>query len=88
MDREAEGIMSDAAKQLLKAVGVGRLTEHFEYLDDLRESGACNMSLAGWHLNRAVPCMAKLEAQVIAQAWRDTFNTTLPAEDRVEKALS
>lgn len=80
--------MTDASKQLLRAIGVGRLTEHFEFLDDLRVSGKTNMNLAGTFLNRAVPCMAKLEAQVVAQAWRDTFSMSLPAEDRVEKALS
>lgn len=76
-----------SAKQLLNAIGVGKLTEHFEYVDELRESGAYNMNLAGTLLNKGVPCMAKLEAQVIAQAWRDTLSRSLPPEDRAEKAV-
>lgn len=76
-----------SAKQLLNAIGAAKLTEHFEYLDEVRASGAVNMALAGTILNRAVPCMSKLEAQVIAQAWRDTFSESLPPEDRAEKAL-
>lgn len=80
--------MSDASKKLLHSIGAVCLAEYFGWLDELRDSGNCNMYLAGSHLRAEYAGMSKLESQVIAQSWRDTFSASLPAEDRVEKALS
>lgn len=74
-------------RQLLNAIGATDLTAYFEFLDGLRESGATNMYGAAPYLEEQFPGMCRVEARTIAQAWRDTFSTTLPADDRAMNAL-
>jgi hypothetical protein len=76
--------MADA---LSKAIGVGKLTEYFKYLDDLRESGVTNMFGAQPYLMRRFPGMVKQEASKVHMAWMETFDDALPVEDRADKAL-
>jgi hypothetical protein len=62
------------------------LTEAFEYLDDLRESGVTNMfgassyvvSVLGW---------PRTEARSATQLWMQTFSNKT-VSDRVEEALA
>ncbi len=75
------------APQLLKAIGAGDLTRYFEFLDELRASGAVNMFGSRNNLMDEFDGMTKEEARVVALTWMDTFSETLPAEDRVNKAL-
>ena len=76
--------MADA---LLKAVGVGKITEYFEYLDELRESGVTNMFGATPYLMREFPGMTKQEARKVHRAWMDTFDDGPTAEFRANQAL-
>ena len=53
----------------LKMIGVGLLTGYFEFLDEIRESGATNMYGAGAYLKRKYPSMDQFEARKVgAQA--------------------
>ena len=81
------GVRKQIPNHLLQAIGVDALTDYFEFLDGLRESGRCNMYGASLMLRYEHEGMSKLESQVIGQVWRDTFTKTLPVEDRVAKAL-
>lgn len=73
--------------QLLHAIGFETLETHFEWLDDLRDSGRVNMWGAARELERENPGMSPVEARAIATAWQSTFTETLPAADRVANAL-
>ncbi len=60
------------------------LTEHFEFLDKLRKSGATNMFGAGPWLERAFG-MRERAGSPIVSAWMKTFSHE-PAEVRAQKA--
>ena len=75
------------SNQLLKSISVGNLTEYFEYLDRLRESGVTNMYGAVSYLIRVYPGMTKQEARAVLVAWMESFSNSLPPGDRVAKAL-
>ncbi len=59
--------------------------EHFEYLDELRKSGAINMFGAPPHLAREFH-LPKAEAIKIWGLWADTFDETKPVDQRVAEA--
>jgi hypothetical protein len=71
-----------ASTPLLSAIGVERLTEYFEYLDALRESGRTNMYGASLYLRDEYPGMANVESHAILSAWMGSFSRTLSPEDR------
>lgn len=48
-------------------------TEYFEYLDDLRESGATNMFGAGAYLQDAFD-LSRRDASAVLSEWMRTFN--------------
>jgi hypothetical protein len=73
--------------QLLKAIGAWHLAAYFEFLDELRESGATNMFGARPYLMKEYSGMTKEEATVVHSAWMETFSHTLPPEDRASNAL-
>lgn len=66
------------ATQLLKAIGLAKLTEYFESLDELGESGSAN---AGVGLRRQYPGMSSEESRAIVASWKSQ-SQTIPAEDR------
>ena len=72
---------------MIKAIGVEKLTEYFEFLDELREKGSTNMFGATPYLLRKYPGMAPAEARKVLGAWMDTYSDSLPAEDRADKAI-
>jgi hypothetical protein len=58
---------------------VEQLTSHFEFLDELRESGEVNMFGAAPHLARA--CLLDMpEARTVLSHWMATFSDASPAE--------
>lgn len=73
--------------KLMRAIGPGLLSEYFQFLDELRESGETNMFGAGAYLIEEYPHMSKSEAREIAICWMKTFSRTLPPEDRVDNLL-
>jgi hypothetical protein len=75
--------MADA---LLKAIGLELLTEYFEYLDRLRESGVTNMFGAGPYLAEAFG-ITKHQAKKVHVAWMETFEDGPTAEHRATKAI-
>lgn len=54
------------------------MEEYFEYLDDLRESGATNMYGAGAYLQEEFD-IDKREARAIVQNWMSSFSERHPA---------
>ena len=60
------------------------LTQMFEYLDELRESGVTNMFGAGPYVERRFDLPAS-EANDVLVRWMDTFSEE-PAADRAAKA--
>ena len=48
--------------------------EHFDFLDELRESGITNMFGAGAFLEDEFPELSKYEAKAVLMAWMDSFN--------------
>lgn len=62
------------------------LTEAFDYLDELRESGRTNMWGAAAYLEREL-VWPQAEASEAVRLWMQTFATT-PVADRVEKAVA
>lgn len=73
--------------QLLKAIGPSDLTGYFEFLDELRESGATNMFGAAPYLVDHFTGMSLSEARTVLTAWQRTFSIAMPAEDRADSAL-
>lgn len=73
--------------KLIRAIGSTHLIAYFEFLDHLRASGQVNMMGAAHFLLHRYPGMTQQEAATVCQAWRETFNTTLPAEDRAMNAM-
>lgn len=63
------------------------LTEVFEYLDDLRESGATNMFGAAPYVQANIGVSSK-EARKLLSLWMDTFDGETSVEDRVAEVLS
>ena len=62
------------------------LVEYFEYLDDLRDSGATNMFGAGPYLSDAFELDSKTANQIVA-SWMRTFSAGKTAADRAEVAM-
>lgn len=73
--------MTNRNPALLKAIGVQRLIEYFEYLDELRESGETNMFGAGTYLRKEYAGMSTLESDAVLSAWMSQ-SCMLPATDR------
>lgn len=63
------------------------LTEFFDFLDDLRESGVTNMYGAGAYLEDEFD-MSRKDASEVLSAWMKTFSRDEPPEARAEKALA
>jgi hypothetical protein len=61
------------------------LEDAFEYLDDLRTSGATNMYGAGSYLERDMEYDRRTPRAVLA-AWMDTFDPNRSAADRASDA--
>lgn len=66
---------------------VEELVEFFEYLDELRESGATNMSGATPFIERKFSLPYK-EAGAVLMLWMDTFNHDQTLEERAEAAIT
>lgn len=62
------------------------LTEYFEYLDELRESGQCNMFGCGEYLQRDFG-LGRNEAREVALKWMSSFDGESDADVRAERAL-
>lgn len=62
------------------------LTEAFEYLDELRESGDTNMFGARPYLQREFPRYSDDTARSVLKAWMDSFDGETSAAERVAKA--
>lgn len=75
------------AKVPLTEFGHLELVEYFEYLDELRESGATNMFGARPYLQEDHG-LDRGEASAILTAWMETFDGSSPAYVRVDKALA
>lgn len=60
------------------------MCDYFEYLDDLRKSGAVNMFGAAPHLASAYGLDIK-DARAVLQKWQNTFGNG-ELEDRVHEA--
>lgn len=61
------------------------LTEYFDFLDDLRESGQTNMLGGAVYLRENFPLDRK-EASAVLHAWLKTFDAR-PAPDRAMEAF-
>jgi hypothetical protein len=64
-----------------------QLFEAFEYLDDLRESGATNMFGASTYVARDLG-YARSEAREVSLLWMSTFDGESTVTERVAKALA
>lgn len=62
------------------------LTETFEFLDGLRESGATNMFGAAPYVQADIGVSSK-DARKLLSLWMDTFDGETSVEDRVAVAL-
>ena len=62
------------------------MTEFFEYLDDLRDSGATNMFGAGQYIQKRY-ALTRNEARNVLGGWMDTFSNGLTADKRAEEFL-
>jgi uncharacterized protein with beta-barrel porin domain len=63
------------------------LTEAFEYLDELRESGRTNMMAGAQYLQ--IECgWDRAEARKAHAAWMTTFSRDLSVAERVAKAAA
>lgn len=62
------------------------LTDYFDYLDDLRESGETNMFGAGPYLMREFG-IGRAESHLVLSAWTKTFDGESAASARAFKAL-
>ena len=63
------------------------LAEHFQFLDDLRESGAINMFGAAPYLQEEFG-LTKTEARVVLQAWMRSFDRDTPAAERARQVTA
>jgi hypothetical protein len=63
------------------------MCDYFEYLDDLRSSGATNMFGAAPYLAAEYPDLGIVQARHVLKLWADTFSGE-PLEDRVHAAQS
>ena len=61
------------------------LSNYFEFLDDLRESGVTNMWGAGPYLQRAFS-RGKDEAMDVFLKWIGSFDPDQPPSERAQKA--
>lgn len=68
-------------------LGAETLTEAFEYLDDLRQSGETNMYGAPAYVERDL-LLGRREASSVTKFWMDTFSLDESVERRVAKALA
>ena len=57
---------------------IEQLTEYFEFLDELRESGVTNMFGAGAYVERQF-LMGRNEAGDVLQLWMNTFGDESPS---------
>lgn len=81
-DRDFVGRVQVSAPTDLQA---DELTEAFEYLDELRESGRTNMfGAAGYVVDELG--WARNEAVQATRMWMETFDHDLSVEQRVAKA--
>lgn len=71
----------------LSEFGHFELVEYFDYLDDLRESGATNMFGAGSFLEEDHGLTRK-EASAVLSAWMKTFDGSSKSDERVDAALA
>lgn len=62
------------------------MTEGFDYLDKLRESGRTNMCGATAYVEGELG-WPKNEAKVVTLVWMETFDGETSVEDRVNKIL-
>lgn len=63
------------------------MTEGFDYLDKLRESGRTNMWGATAYVEAELD-WPKNEAKVVLLVWMETFDGETSVEDRVNKILA
>ncbi len=63
------------------------LPEAFEYLDELRESGATNMYGARPYVMREMGYDSDVAGEVL-RAWMETFSNTVPADERAFSLLA
>lgn len=66
---------------------VADLTEAFEYLDGLRDSGATNMYAGSSYLERDMS-LPREDARKVLSAWMATFDPEKSAETRATAALA
>lgn len=66
---------------------VDQLTEAFEYLDDLRESGATNMFGAPAYVTRDL-AFSKRDAMELTSLWMKTFDGETSVDDRVNSLIA
>lgn len=64
------------------------LTEYFEYLDALRESGETNMFGAASYLRDEFPSLDRRSSHIALKAWMDTFSLDVTAAERASEALT
>lgn len=73
----------------LEKIGVWKLGGYFEFLDDLRASGAVNMFGATPVLRRKHRGELKEdEARAVMSAWMKTFKRDKSPEERAKEALA
>ena len=73
-------------KSKLDTATLAQITEYFEYLDQLRESGVTNMYGAGAYLIRTYG-ISREESHDILGSWMRTFNEDDPAEKRARQTI-
>lgn len=61
------------------------MTEFFEYLDELRESGETNMFGAGPYLREEFD-MDRATSHTVLKSWQDTFSKE-PASERAQNMI-
>jgi len=64
-----------------------QMTEFFQYLDDLRESGATNMYGARPYLEAQFPSLTSSEAGTVLRAWMKSFKRDSPL-NRAKEVLA
>jgi hypothetical protein len=70
----------------IKDYSADELIAMFEYLDELRESGATNMFGAGPYLASEFS-MSRDNSHVVLKAWMNSYSDSLPADDRALNVL-
>lgn len=56
--------------------------QHLDYLDNLRESGDCNMFMCGPHFQAAFPTVGRNETRETILYWMKTFNQFMENGER------